>query len=67
MNSTFSNTPKTMSDFDNFEYYISGGDGSRPFLDLELSSQLTSLHIHIVPVSKLSKLIKKKNPGAINI
>jgi len=57
-----------MSDYDDFNYYIGGGGNSnRPVLNLESSSQSTSLHIHIVPVSNMSKLIKKKNPGAIKI
>jgi hypothetical protein len=54
-----------MSDYDEFNYYIGGGnsDDNRPVLNLESSPQLTSLHIHIVPVSNLSKLIKKRTQG----
>jgi hypothetical protein len=54
-----------MSEFENFDYYIGGGndgaDDNRP--TLESSSISTSLHIHIVTVSNLSKLIKKRTQG----
>jgi hypothetical protein len=62
-----------MSDYDDFNYYISGGGGgdvnnNRPVLKCGSSSQLTSLHIHIVPVSKLSKLFKRtQGPSGFNI
>lgn len=50
-----------MSDFSDFDIYIGGGNRTRPSVILE-SPTLAHLHIHKVPVSNVSKVIKKKEP-----
>lgn len=51
-----------MSDYYDFDYYIGGCNYSynRLVLEHKSLSQSTPVHIHIVPMSNLSRLIKKK-------
>ena len=54
-----------MSDYSNFDYYTNGGNGetdenNNPTLKMSISSSMTILHIHKVPISKISILTKKR-------